>query len=355
MSIAFAPDFAETNGDFPSHDDFTPAPGTPPAAQKQPPYFSDAHARIEEIEQLYAAGFSTYDIAEALGLRPRDVGRNLRETRNRHQRAARRQSEALAISQCAAIHREAMAGWRSSQEQRLVLTTRTKSGEPDVVTTRTENRPGSASFLNTALRAVKQLRQIADIASGQKASGRKAFGQKAAATIPAMPNESPDAVHFALLDVLTPQQLAALGADRVQRIRESYERWKEVVDAVTEARRESDEPLDETQEDVPDFAEDEAALAEQSELSEPEETASADVENDTATDDLVPHAANGTRRPSARPESSQPRHPEWPADSFLSRSWLPPDDDFAVNRGENDVPRPAEVYERNGHAQSACP
>src|SRR5438132_1224224 len=138
MIAAFAPEVLE------------PSNALPPR-----PEFSDAHARTEEIEQLYTAGFSTYDIAYKLTLRPRDVGRNLREIRKRYQRAARRQTQIMAVGQCAAIHREAIVGWRRSQEPKRAVTTRRKSGEADVVTTRTENRPGNGSLLNTALRAMK--------------------------------------------------------------------------------------------------------------------------------------------------------------------------------------------------------
>ena len=49
MIAAFAPEVLESDNAIPSR-----------------PAFSDARAQIEEIERLYTAGLSTYDIAEAL-------------------------------------------------------------------------------------------------------------------------------------------------------------------------------------------------------------------------------------------------------------------------------------------------
>ncbi len=209
MDSAFTADCAEQNA---PRGAAAPPRAVPTAAEKTP-CFSDAHARIEEIEQLYIAGLTTYDIAEALGLRPRDVGRNLREIRKRYQRAARRQTQALAVSQCAAIQREAMEGWRRSQEQKRAVTTRRKSGEADVVTTRTEDRPGNNAFLNTALRAMKQLRQIAEEA-------------------PAVPRQASDAACLAILEVLTPEQVSILTRDQVRRFSTALDRWSVVLNTV---------------------------------------------------------------------------------------------------------------------------
>ncbi len=88
MIAAFAPDFTDTNGALPLRDHSIPIPDLTETSAKRSPGFSDAHARIEEIEQPHIAGYSTYQIADRLNLRPRDVGRNLRETRKRYQRAA---------------------------------------------------------------------------------------------------------------------------------------------------------------------------------------------------------------------------------------------------------------------------
>ena len=214
MIAAIAPDFVEQNDPLSSRNPSTAMPGTAAAAEETSPGFSDARARIEEIEQLYTAGLSTYDIADALTLRPRDVGRNLREIRKRHQRAARR-AEILAVGQCAAIQREAMDGWRRSQVPKQAVTIRRKSGEPDIVTTRTENRPGTGAFLNTALRAMKQLRQIA--------------GEESA-----KPRKAGDATRLAMLEVLTPTQAAALTPDQVQQFRVALDRWSTLLNAVND-------------------------------------------------------------------------------------------------------------------------
>ena len=324
MIAAYTPDFAEPSDALPSR-----------------PAFSDARARIEEIERLYIAGYSTYDIAVRLGLRLRDVGRNLREIRKRHQRAARRHTQAMAVGQCAAIQREAMEGWRRSQEPKRAVTTRRKSGEPDVVTTRTENRPGTCGFLNTALRAMKQLRQIAGEA-------------------PAQPRKASDAVRLALLEVLTPAQAAALEPEQVQQFRTALDRWKVVLNAVEDGLHPAEaaaqeppiaEPTIETP-SAPVPAAVEPALDVPSGLPESQTAATADAgPSDIAAKDAhSPLAAGNGRQPTAKKTPPEPRHPEWPAESFLTRSWLPPDDDFAVNRGENAISMPAALHERNGCA-----
>jgi hypothetical protein len=340
MDTAFAPDFARPNELPPSRNASAAMPDAAATAEKVPE-FSDARARIEEIEQLYIVGLTTYQIAEALGLRPRDVGRNLRETRKRMQRAARRQTEILAVGQCAAIHREAMEGWRRSQESKVAITTRRKSGEPDTVTTRTENRPGSASFLNTALRAVKQLREIAG-------------------EMPAAPRKASDAVRLAILDVLTPEQFATLDSGQLQRFRTSLDRWRDLMNAVDDGLHEADaspqeppaaEPPIQTQA-APVAGADKAALDAQPAQPEAQVAATADAgaSDDAAKDDQTVCAERPCRQPPARPASTQPRHPEWPAESFLTRSWLPPGHDFAVNRGENAAHPIETIHERNGCA-----
>ncbi len=287
------------------------------------------------------AGLTTYQIAGQLGLRPRDVGRNLRETRKRHQRAARRQTQAFAVGQCAAIQREAMEGWRRSQEAKKTVTTRHKSGEPDVVTTRTEDRPGNNAFLNTALRAMKQLRQIAGEA-------------------PAVPRQASDAAQLAMLEVLTPAQAAALTPDQVQRFRTALDRWSVVLNAVEDGLHSTDtaaqdlpvaEPYIETP-SAPIPTAVEPALDVPSELPEVQTaaTAGAEASDDAAKDAQMSCATRNGRQETAKKTPPEPRHPEWPAESFLSRSWLPPDADFAVNRGENAADFAAALHERNGCA-----
>ena len=339
MIAAFAPDLAGPNDALPPRDSFSAMPETAKEA-KRPPGFSDAHAQIEEIEQLYIAGHTTYQIADKLGLRPRDVGRNLRETRKRYQRAARRQTQAMAVSQCAAIHREAMEGWRRSQEQKRAVTTRRRSGEPDVVTTRTEDRPGNNAFLNTALRAMKQLRQIAGEAPA--ASGRPS-----------------DPACLAIMEVLTPEQAAKLTPHQVRQFGTALDRWSVLLNTVEDELHPTDaeaqdappveppiveppiaEPPVET-EDAAFPADDTAVRAAlDAYFGSPEVRvpgADAADSDEAATDDQMSCAARNGRQQTAKKTPPQPRHPEWPAESFLSRSWLPPDHDFASNGREKTV------------------
>jgi hypothetical protein len=353
MIAAYAPDLAGPNDALPPRDSFSAMPETAKEA-KRPSGFSDAHAQIEEIEQLYMAGLTTYQIADRLGLRPRDVGRNLRETRKRYQRAARRQTQAMAVSQCAAIQREAMEGWRRSQEQKRAVTTRRRSGEPDVVTTRTEDRLGNNAFLNTALRAMKQLRQIAGEAPA--ASGRPS-----------------DPACLAILEVLTPEQAAKLTPHQVRQFSTALDRWSVLLNTVEDELHPTDaaaqdspnveppideppiiEPRAET-EDAAFPADDtavRAALDAYFGLPEVQAPATADAaaSDEAAKDDQTTIAARNDRQQTAKKAPLEPRHPEWPAESFLSRSWLPPDGDFAVNRGENAASFPDALHERNGCA-----
>jgi hypothetical protein len=335
----FARDFPLPNEALPSLDASTATSETAATAENGPPGFSDAHARIEEIEQLYTAGYTTYQIAERLNLRPRDVGRNLRETRKRYQRAARRQTEILAVGQCAAIHSEAMEGWRRSQESKLAITTRRKNGEEDTVTTRAENRPGNATFLNTALRAVKQLRQIA-------------------AEAPAAPRKASDAVRLALLDVLTPKQFATLDPDQLQSFRTSLDRWRTILSAADDEMRAAGAPAHESaaaeppvqMQVTPVSVADESTPDIQSGPLEAEATTAgnAGASDDAAKKEQAPLAARNGGQATSRKTSRGPRHPEWPAESFLTRTWLPRDHCFAANGRENGA-RPAETaHERNG-------
>ncbi len=311
MIAAFAPELTGPNA-VPFHE-----------SSCAPPGFSDARARIEEIEQLYISGYTTYQIADKLGLRPRDVGRNLRETRKRYQRAAQRQTQALAVGQCAAIQREAMEGWRRSQEPKRAVTTRRKSGEADAVTTRTEDRGGNCTFLNTALRAMKQLREIA-------------------ADAPAEPRQASDAVRLALLDVLTPAKVATLDPGQVQKFRASLDRWSAILNGSEDKTRQANAPAQE-----PPIAETQAAPVPEAEVTVPEVQSSPDAveSNNAANDDQTPRTA--VHRPH---QPSRPRHPEWPAESVLTRSWLPPERDFATNGREKAVSCPVNLHERNGCA-----
>ena len=78
--------------------------------------------------------------------------------------------------------------------------------------------------------------------------------------------------------------------------------------------------------------------------------ADAATSDESAKDDQTPIAARNGRQQTVEKTPPEPRHPEWPAESFLSRSWLPPDENFAVNRGENAASFPDALHERNGCA-----
>jgi hypothetical protein len=77
-------------------------------------------------------------------------------------------------------------------------------------------------------------------------------------------------------------------------------------------------------------------------------TADAVVFDDAANDEQAPLAASNGRQATSTKTSVQPRHPEWPAESFLTRSWLPRDPDFAANGRENGVCHTETTRQRNG-------
>ncbi len=129
--------------------------------EKVPPT-TDRLKFLAEIERLYLEGWSNADMAEALGSKPLIVARNLRELKKRWARAAARQKSVLSMTQCATVYREAMDGWRRSQEPK-VTTTEQKDPEKEApkTTTRREEGPGDKTFLQAAVAALKALRQFA--------------------------------------------------------------------------------------------------------------------------------------------------------------------------------------------------
>jgi hypothetical protein len=300
------------------HGRFQQPQAEPPAAEHaaDQPAFSRARARIAEIERLWLEGYSTYEIAEQMGERPRDVGRNLREIRKRMQRAAQRQSQAL-LTHCAEIGREAMDAWRRSQGTHHTVTTRQRNGCLDTVTTRTEEKPGNAAFLNAALRATKTLGQLA--AELPAAASRK----------------SADAARLALMEVLTPEQSLILSPEQREECAAAFHRWKEQLTAGNAPNR-ADAEAHEAVAGADDPLPPEAVAEPQNEPRgdkgpvEGESPICADTKVGTvpvapaASDGPTPSERNGDRRPTVR-RAVAIRHPEWPAESFLSRAWLPPD------------------------------
>jgi len=333
----------QSNGTVRFHQPHAEPPAANPAADK--PSFSSARARIDEIEKLWLQGYSTYEIAYQLGERARDVGRNLREIRKRMQRAAQRQSQTLVVARCAEISREAMEAWRRSQGTQRVVTTRQKDGCPDTVTTRTEDKPGNAAFLNAALRATKTLAQLASElpAVGGKRGGKRdspTFSDTKIGTVPPA-----DAARLALMEVLTPEQSAALSPKQQEDFAAAFGRWKEQLSAgsVTD-RADAEAPPAVADDALPP----EAAVGPQEKLSSPsgrgaggEGSAGGDPEGlncphpnplpEGEGTELGEHSSD--RRPTVRRVAAI-RHPEWPAESFLTRAWLPPGRRFAPNDRE---------------------
>jgi hypothetical protein len=225
-----------------------------------------------------------------------------------------------------------MDAWRLSQEPKVTVTTRTKNGEPDTVTTRTEKGPGKASFLNTALRAIKQLRQITDAA-------------------PAAPPKASAAAQVALKQMLTPEQFQTLTPAQIEGFSEAHRRIKRAVkdlDALSKANAQAEpaspEPTPRAEAESP--AEQAVTAAEKNDAD-----LTAAIEEDLAI------SRNG-HQPVSKKSPPEPRHPEWPAETFLSRSWLPPDANLAGNSRENGVHTVDAEHERNGcacHASAARP
>ena len=116
--------------------------------QKENPPSLDRNTFLAEIERLYAEGYPTREIAQLLHEDGNKVGRNLREIKRRWARAAERQRTALAQTQCAAVYREAMSGWRCSQQPKLTTTEhRDADGKPVKTTIRRQEGPGDKTFL----------------------------------------------------------------------------------------------------------------------------------------------------------------------------------------------------------------
>jgi hypothetical protein len=313
------------------------------------------------------------------------VGRNLREIRKRHQRAARRQSQTLVVAQCAEIRREAMEAFRRSQGTHEVVTTRQKDGCPDTVTTRTEEKPGNAAFLNAALRAATTLSDLAAQLPATDGGKAGAQGAPRASNLPSTPQESTDAARLALMEVLTPEQSSVLSPEQRRDFAVAFQRWQELFVVINEATRVDAEPrtaadtvapLESANErtagtvnsiaDGPGGPSCHADLAAGPETAQPrardgaeessqvaavEATTSSSASRD-ASHDAGPSQPSGDR-PTVRRLAAM-RHPEWPAESFLSRSWLPPDRSYIPDSREN-AAFDADFQARESRVQSEVP
>ena len=158
-----------------------------------------------EIERLHIEGLSDQEIADELRQDRRVIGRNLRELKKRWARAAARQHSILSQTQCAAVYREAMDGWRRSLDPKVTTTEhRDKEDAIDKTIDRRQEGPGDKSFLMAAIGALKALRQFA-------------------ADEPAKPPSGIDAVLVELLNIMTPEQVKELEDDQLQRFRRAVE------------------------------------------------------------------------------------------------------------------------------------
>jgi hypothetical protein len=178
--------------------------------EKPPPI--DRETYLAEIERLYLAGLKTRQIARKMGRPGLNVGRNLREIKNRWARAAARQRAALSQTQCAAVFREAMQGWFRSQQPKTTTTKQTSTGNATVkTTTRCAEGPGDKTFLMAAVAALKALRQF-DQPQGKQ-------------------DDVGDEVYLAILQTMTPEQVDHLKHEELQRIRLAVDRFRAEVDA----------------------------------------------------------------------------------------------------------------------------
>ena len=180
--------------------------------KKKPPDI-DRETYLAEIERLYIEGRKTREIAKKLGQPGLNVGRNLRELKNRWARAAARQKQALSQTQCAAVFREAMQGWFRSQQPRLTTTEQTNAEDEKVkTTTRRQEGPGDKTFLLAAVAALKALRQF-DAAPGTK------------------DRDAGDAVYLAILQTMTEEQVDNLKHEELQRVRRAVDALQAKIEA----------------------------------------------------------------------------------------------------------------------------
>ena len=182
--------------------------------------------RRGDIERLWLEGLTTHEIAAALGMDPRSVGQNLRALRNRRARAAARQQEVVAMTQCATIVREAMEAWERSKKPKVTTTVEEKDGQPVRTVTREVEGPGDKGFLLAALNALKTLRRFAP--------------EK-----PPKTTEQVDVELVELLQILTPEQVERFTRAQLTRCRQA-------VDARKARRAERQRALDARNKPRPD-------------------------------------------------------------------------------------------------------
>ena len=127
--------------------------------EKPPPI--DRETYLAEIERPVPRGPEDPADRRQVGQPGLNVGRNLRELKNRWAHAAARQRAAVSQTQCAAIFREAMQAWFRSQQPKLTTTEQTNAEDQTVKTTiRRVEGPGDKTFLMAAVAALKALRQF---------------------------------------------------------------------------------------------------------------------------------------------------------------------------------------------------
>jgi hypothetical protein len=128
--------------------------------------YPDKEAKIKRriaIEQMWLHGRSLREIAVEFQIVAHTAGQNLRAIRRRYGKRLAitiRRQRADSLAYYEAIYREAMTGWRRSQEPNTGSTTTKEDGKPVKEVDRVDNGPGTNAFLATAMRARKAIDAI---------------------------------------------------------------------------------------------------------------------------------------------------------------------------------------------------
>jgi len=181
-----------------------------PAVPEDP---SEKRQLLANIERLWIEGYANQEIADELQKERRVIGRNLREIKKRHARAAARQKTVLSQTQCATVYREAMNGWQRSQQPKLTTTKQREDEEEGKITTRSQEGPGDKTFLQAAVSALNSLRRFT------------------ADKEPAKSRPISDRELLLLTQILTQEQLETLDDVQIQRFREAIDRFRADHDA----------------------------------------------------------------------------------------------------------------------------
>lgn len=132
--------------------------------------------RLEEVAELYLAGYSQRKIALKVDVSQSQVWNDLQEIRKQWKESAVQDySEKIALEcqRLDAIEREAWEGWRRSQEDEVTTEDRVggndaSSGGFTVTSTKTKGQAGAAAFLTTAMNCVKARCELLGLNAPQK-------------------------------------------------------------------------------------------------------------------------------------------------------------------------------------------